>query len=210
MTSGPGTPAPGLMPAPPDELCLSFANTRSWRGSELPTEQFRGIDDVIAWCQSDGGLPSPHADAWRTNWQDRPADGAAAFEDAVRLREAIYRTFHAIATGGAPAEADLDGINRVMAETPARTGVAVTRAGFAWRVAWPDQPSVAALLAPVAWSAAALLVGTRLTRVRQCANERCLWLFLDDSKSGTRRWCSMSSCGNRAKAHRHYLRHKGQ
>ena len=32
------------------------------------------------------------------------------------------------------------------------------------------------------------------------------WLFLDDSKSANRRWCSMSSCGNRAKAHRHYMK----
>jgi predicted RNA-binding Zn ribbon-like protein len=44
--------------------------------------------------------------------------------------------------------------------------------------------------------------------VRECANDKCLWLFLDDSKNGTRRWCSMSACGNRAKAHRHYARLK--
>ena len=55
-----------------------------------------------------------------------------------------------------------------------------------------------------------LLAGPRRLRVRQCANPQCQWLFLDDSKSGTRRWCSMSACGNRAKAHRHYLRVKGK
>ena len=58
------------------------------------------------------------------------------------------------------------------------------------------------------WSAGDLLVGPRLARVRRCANERCLYLFVDDSKSGTRRWCSMAACGNRAKAHRHYVRKK--
>ena len=51
-------------------------------------------------------------------------------------------------------------------------------------------------------------MGERLDRVRRCANDVCLWLFLDDSKSGNRRWCSMSACGNRAKAHRHYARKK--
>ena len=56
----------------------------------------------------------------------------------------------------------------------------------------------------------AVLAGPRLPLVRQCNNERCLWLFVDDSKSGTRRWCSMASCGNRAKAHRHYARRRGQ
>ena len=53
-----------------------------------------------------------------------------------------------------------------------------------------------------------MLVGNQLDRVRQCANPDCGWLFLDNSKSGNRRWCSMSACGNRAKAHRHYLRKK--
>ena len=65
-----------------------------------------------------------------------------------------------------------------------------------------------ALLAPVLWSAGDLLAGPRLGRVRRCANPQCLWLFLDDSKTGNRRWCSMATCGNRAKAHRHYLRQK--
>jgi predicted RNA-binding Zn ribbon-like protein len=54
------------------------------------------------------------------------------------------------------------------------------------------------------------LVSKQLERVRQCSNPQCGWLFLDNSKSGNRRWCSMSACGNRAKAHRHYLRQKGQ
>jgi len=70
------------------------------------------------------------------------------------------------------------------------------------------EPGANASLTPILWSAADLLVSRRLERVRQCANSQCLWLFLDDSKSGNRRWCSMSACGNRAKAHRHYLRHK--
>ena len=48
----------------------------------------------------------------------------------------------------------------------------------------------------------------RLARVRRCANDKCRWVFLDDSKSANRRWCSMSACGNRAKAHRHYARRR--
>jgi predicted RNA-binding Zn ribbon-like protein len=65
-----------------------------------------------------------------------------------------------------------------------------------------------ALLAPVLWSAADLLVQAPHRRIRQCANPQCLWLFIDASKNGTRRWCDMAACGNRAKAQRHYLRSK--
>ena len=60
------------------------------------------------------------------------------------------------------------------------------------------------------WTAGDMLAEPRRDRVRLCANDKCVWLFLDDSKSGTRRWCDMKACGNRAKAHRHYAKLKKQ
>jgi predicted RNA-binding Zn ribbon-like protein len=51
-----------------------------------------------------------------------------------------------------------------------------------------------------------LLTSGDLDRVGQCADDRCGWLFLDVSRNGSRRWCSMEACGNRAKARRHYRR----
>jgi len=44
-------------------------------------------------------------------------------------------------------------------------------------------------------------------RVRECEDDRgCGFLFIDQSKNRSRRWCSMESCGNRAKARQHYAR----
>ncbi|MGW0605507.1 CGNR zinc finger domain-containing protein [Streptomyces sp. NPDC002640] len=60
-----------------------------------------------------------------------------------------------------------------------------------------------------AWAAAADwldLLASRPDRIRACANPACVLHFFDVSKNGTRRWCSMSGCGNRAKAQRHYAR----
>jgi predicted RNA-binding Zn ribbon-like protein len=45
-------------------------------------------------------------------------------------------------------------------------------------------------------------------RIRACAHEACVLHFYDTSRNGTRRWCSMAACGNRAKASRHYSRSK--
>jgi predicted RNA-binding Zn ribbon-like protein len=59
------------------------------------------------------------------------------------------------------------------------------------------------MLSPVAWSVAELLMSEDLHRVRECAGPDCGWLFMDTSKNGSRRWCSMETCGNRAKARRH-------
>ncbi|MFE9357259.1 CGNR zinc finger domain-containing protein [Streptomyces olivaceoviridis] len=45
-------------------------------------------------------------------------------------------------------------------------------------------------------------------RIRTCAGGGCVLHFFDTSRNGTRRWCSMAACGNRAKASRHYARSK--
>lgn len=53
------------------------------------------------------------------------------------------------------------------------------------------------------------LVADRPDRIRPCANHACVLHFYDTSKNGTRRWCSMAGCGNRAKAQRHHARRSG-
>jgi len=55
-----------------------------------------------------------------------------------------------------------------------------------------------------------VLTGEALARVRECGGTACNWLFLDESRNRSRRWCSMESCGNRAKARRHYHRSREQ
>lgn len=189
--------------APGEDLCLDFANTRFWRGTESPTETLGSIDDLLAWCAAKEGLPAATAAQWRA----RPADAAAALGAAVALRETIYRLFRALAAKALPEEADLAALNRALAQVAARDAVAPLGDGFGWRVG-RAAPGAAGLLAPVLWSAGDLLTSRRLARLRHCANPQCLWLFIDDSKSGNRRWCSMSSCGNRAKAHRHYVKRR--
>jgi predicted RNA-binding Zn ribbon-like protein len=52
------------------------------------------------------------------------------------------------------------------------------------------------------------LLRTAPDRIRACAHEACTLHFFDTSRNGTRRWCSMAVCGNRAKASRHYARTK--
>jgi predicted RNA-binding Zn ribbon-like protein len=64
-----------------------------------------------------------------------------------------------------------------------------------WRAAEP----VPAMLAVLARDALDLATSAAITRVRNCANPECRVLFLDTSRPGQRRWCSMNTCGNLAK-----------
>jgi predicted RNA-binding Zn ribbon-like protein len=186
-----------VIPAPAADLCLTFANTRYWRGTASPAEQLNSADDVVQWAAKAGHLPAAMVKRFERS--------AALQEEAIELREIIHRCFATVATGRAPAENDVGELNAALAETPPRQRVHVN----GWDVGFPE-PWITTLLAPVLWSAADLLVGPQLSCVRQCTNPACGWLFLDTSKGGNRRWCSMSACGNRAKAHRHYLRQKEQ
>jgi predicted RNA-binding Zn ribbon-like protein len=196
-----------LILAPRRDLCLDFTNTLAWRGS-VPDESLHGLPDLAQWCASSGSLLAGAIEASGA-WAERhPARAAAIFRGAIAIRETVYRIFHAVAGGSAPAEKDLSELNRALEETPARSALQRIGDGFGWRLEGTRLLAAPALLAPVLWSAGDLLTGPQLARVRECANDKCLWLFLDESKNGTRRWCSMSACGNRAKAHRHYARLK--
>ncbi len=188
-----------LVPAPAEDLCLNFANTRYWRGSEpAATEQLTTARALSEWLAANAAMP-------RDGKTSAPADLDALFDDALRLREAIYRIFLSLGEGQAPPPCDLAIFNAALADTPRRLGISAHSGAYSWIVAAPP-PSLGGALAPVIWSAADLLTHASERRIRRCANDKCRWVFVDRSKGGTRRWCDMSSCGNRAKAHRHYAR----
>jgi predicted RNA-binding Zn ribbon-like protein len=194
-------PEATVLPAPAEELCLAFANTRFWRGSEpAATEQLTTAKALGEWLIANSAMP-------RNGRKGAPADLDVLFDDALRLREAIYRIFFAIGEGQPPPMRDLDIFNSALAATPRRLGISALGGTYAWIVTAPTA-SLGGMLAPVIWSAADLLTHAAERRIRLCANDKCRWVFVDRSKGGTRRWCDMSSCGNRAKSHRHYARSK--
>jgi predicted RNA-binding Zn ribbon-like protein len=132
---------------------------------------------------------------------------ANVFADAVALREAMYRSFAAQAAAAHPRPTDFALLQRALAQAPTRQRLAPTDGGYAWNIE-RLQPLATHLLAPILWSAGDLLIKGTRGNVRRCANAECVWLFTDASKNATRRWCDMASCGNRAKARRHYLKVK--
>ncbi|HEY3015336.1 MAG TPA: CGNR zinc finger domain-containing protein, partial [Nocardioides sp.] len=58
-----------------------------------------------------------------------------------------------------------------------------------------------AALATIARDAVDLFGSRAAARIRVCASHDCGLVFVDTSRPGARRWCSMERCGNRAKLH---------
>ncbi|MEP6692400.1 MAG: CGNR zinc finger domain-containing protein, partial [Gemmatimonadaceae bacterium] len=97
-------------------------------------------------------------------------------------------------------------INRVLGRSAGTRRLELRADGGFVRSFVPTGDAFAGLMIPVIESAADALVAGELTRVRRCADLRCLRVFFDGTKNGRRRWCDMATCGNRAKAARHRLK----
>ena len=138
--------------------------------------------------------------------EQQAASAAVVLEQAIDLREAIYRIFSTLAGGQAAAADDLAILNGVLHRALNRLRIAQAEAGFAWE--WLDDGIAGTGLGlPVARSAANLLTSAQLDRVKVCEDDRgCGFLFLDTSRNRSRRWCDMKGCGNRAKVRRYRKR----
>jgi predicted RNA-binding Zn ribbon-like protein len=196
-----------LLVVPHRGLALDFANTLTWRGS-APAESLHTVGDVVAWLSANKAVQTAAIDNLIKWFDAHPAHVATFLRDAIEIREAIYRLLHSVAASSVPATDDLRCLNNALRASAPRALLERADGAYGWRI--EAKPTAPGILAPVLWSTADVLVGPDSARVRECANHRCLWLFLDDSKNGSRRWCSMQMCGNRAKAQRHYQRQKRQ
>jgi predicted RNA-binding Zn ribbon-like protein len=187
-------------------LCLDFANTANWHASSVPVEELTSYPVLLEWARGEGIVSPEEAEGLLAEASRNPQAAEAALERAIALREAIYRIFSALAHDRPAPPEDLAFLNGVLAEKLDGLWVVGGASGFGW--GWRADPrSLDWFLGPIARSAAELLTSPALARVGQCADDRgCGWLFLDLTKNHSRRWCSMESCGNRAKVMQHYQR----
>ena len=166
-------------------LCLDFTRTLRHRGRADAVDELTSPAAVAAWV-------SQFAPAPATAEQAAASSGDAA---ARRLREALF----ALVTAG-PADRKL--INEAAAVAPPAPTL-----GSDGRLRWHAADPVAAALSLVARDALDLVTSPLAERVRECADPDCGALFLDSSRPGSRRWCAMGSCGNRAKKGTYRDRH---
>jgi len=189
-------------------VCLDFANTLDPRHGAPLREYLTSYPDLVAWGQHAGVLTDGEARSLAGGAARRPAEAVMILAQAVALREAIYRTFAAIARGTPPAAPDLALLQEAYANALARARLVSAPPGVAW--AWDTEPAALdRVLWPIARSAVELLTAADVGRVKECPGAGdCGWLFLDTSKNGSRRWCSMEGCGSRVKMRRHYARRR--
>jgi predicted RNA-binding Zn ribbon-like protein len=124
----------------------------------------------------------------------------------VALRRALRAIFGAVADGAPLPPEDLAVLNQALSSV--HEAVGLDERGEPRPVLVPRGPDADGPLAAVARSAFALLTAADLSRLHRCANGRCVLLFYDTTRSGTRRWCS-TACMNRARSSDRYRARKG-
>jgi predicted RNA-binding Zn ribbon-like protein len=167
-------------------VALDFLATLGGRpGNRI--ERLAGPGDLSRWIAEAGIAAAPSA-------------SGQLLDDARELREAIRRLLDCAREGGHPGASDVRLVNEW-----ARKPVAAPQIGrdFARVLVGPDP--VTGALAHIARESVEFITGPELPRVRSCSG--CTLVFIDRSRPGTRRWCSMERCGNRDKTAR-YRQHR--
>ena len=201
------------IPAPPFDttsgnwLCLDFTHTLEERVSPQQREMLQSYNDLVAWGVFVQLITHEEAQAFIAYAEQHPQQAIDTLQRALHTREALYRIFYTLSEGGKPDPSDIEMVNKELIEAMSHTRIVPDGNGYTWDWATGTQ-HLDRILWSVVRSAADLLTDEKLTDVRACAAEDCRWLFLDTSKNHSRRWCNMLTCGNQAKARRHYSRKK--
>ncbi len=190
---------------------LDFVNTVGGQRGVKPREMLQRLEDLLAWARQSGVLSPAEAKALAREAKARPAKAQEAVLRATAFRESLYRLFLALLEARpAPAE-DVACLGAEVQRALASRQLQCTAQGCVWRA--PEAVLVDSVVPRLALAADQLLTGERWKRVRLCEAslaDGCGWLFLDQTRNHSRRWCDMASCGNKHKARRHYARLRAQ
>lgn len=180
-------------------LALDLANTVVFR--DAPD---RALDRFSDHSQLQG-FARAAAQFRQGEWGDarfRPPEHPAQINRLIDVREAINTLFRTAVRGGGLQPANMAAFlqlgSALVCDEPGRQDLALPGSGMG--------PRDLSLGTAAFLSAMRLLEPARLGRVKICPN--CHWLYLDESRNRSRRWCDMTVCGNRAKAQRHYRRNR--
>ena len=192
-------------------LSIRFINSVDWRTDPVRrTESLNSYSDLVKWAKEAGIVSDSISRKLLKRATHEPRAAENVLQRSMALRDALYRVLSASVAGHQPQPADMDRVNSAIADSARYMRLTGGNHGaFYWD--WHgDDDALDRMLWPIVRSATNLLTSADFDRLRECEGEGCGWLFLDTTRNHSRRWCSMQSCGNRAKVHRFYQRHKSR
>jgi predicted RNA-binding Zn ribbon-like protein len=192
-----------------EPLSVRFVNTVDWRDDPVRRrDPLKSYSDLLLWARDAGVISATVASKLAHESGRRPAAAQTCFLRAITVREALAAVLAATVEHRQPRPEDLKRFNAALGEAGGHLCLAGSKGAL--RLDWDSNHSFDRVLWPVVRSAADLVTSSQMRRLRICEGKGCGWLFLDTTRNGSRRWCDMAVCGNRAKVKRFYERHKEQ
>jgi len=177
------------------DSALDFLNTE-WPTASGKEDFFETDDDVFSWLRQ-AGLASDGVE------EVRPS--GALLRVAQALRAVIRSLVESRKTGKTP---DFSDLNAFLVAAQSHPQLVWTKSKSAVLKTVRTADTAEQILAPVALKAAELFATADFRRVRRCGERSCVHWFLDTTRPGRRRWCSMARCGNRLKVKSYRQRSK--
>jgi predicted RNA-binding Zn ribbon-like protein len=167
-------------------LAVDLVNTVAWRlDAARVVDRFAELPNLAVWLEAAG--------VGRVEPTRRLRD------ELVVVRETAYDVLAPLAVGAEPGRKQVAALQDLVAGVVRSASMRMQP--FRW-----EASGAAAVARLAVWR---LFEDEDLSRLRQCDDDGCGWLFLDRSKNGSRRWCSSADCGNRARGRRHYQKSRG-
>jgi predicted RNA-binding Zn ribbon-like protein len=184
---------------------LDLVNTVSWRlDNARRRDNLHDLPALAEWCQRAGLLDDVAAQEVLSAESGHPRRAQQALQDARALRELLHDLLAHSVDDGEPFGTIVapSGLQDMLVDALAHSDL--VGPPMHWQLTPHQAADLPRLLALQGLD---LLQTPQLHLIRRCHGAGCGWLFLDRTRSHTRRWCSSSDCGNRDRARRHYAKH---
>ena len=185
--------------------CFHFINTvHNWVDALVPDYLLSPID-IVVWAKKAEVLDAEQArslEKWTLSNRRHTMQGLSR---AKILRGILHKIFYAISEQKRIDSDELQRFNSFLADLLPKMRLKNSRGKYVQYWDFPNQ-NVDVVLAPLVNDGYDLILSDKLDRIKNCPS--CGWIFLDTSKNGRRRWCSMKSCGSNVKALQWYYRQK--
>jgi predicted RNA-binding Zn ribbon-like protein len=211
--------SPRELPIVGGHLALDFANTIDDPEGPQRHDHAGTYPELVEWSARIGALRPDQADALLDSAAEHPLVSSIAVRRAHALRRILIDIFTEIAVNNSGAAvrrerpmpaAHWDELRPFVTEAVAHAELGLRpepvegRAYPAYELTWPETTRLDVMLGPISLAALDLLTSPQLYRLKKCAG--CPWVFLDQSKNLSRRWCAMNDCGTHEKIRRYVSR----
>lgn len=186
-----------------DNLFLDFVNTKIQRNGK-PFDLLENFKDFLAWSVAVGLINKTQAENFLSD-----KGQVKQFAEIIDFRDLLGEIAETILAEKTINQKFIEDINEKLKLQNGWIEIKNDKKGFR-KILRKRYENPVQILSNIAESVADFLAENNLDNLRKCESENCILYFYDTTKNHSRRWCSMKSCGNRAKANAFYSRKKAK